>query len=82
MAVVFADVIEQAFKLTTEDKLALIENLLISLDGDPDAEPAALASGWDEEIAHRIAAIDKGEAEMIDGEEVFARLRAILARPR
>lgn len=81
MAVVFADVNEQALKLTPDEKRALIESLVISLDSDPDADPAEIARAWDEEIARRIEAVDRGEVEMIDGEEVFARLRTILARP-
>lgn len=81
MAVVFANVNEQALQLTPDEKRALIESLVISLDSDPDADPQEIARAWDEEIARRIEGIDRGEVEMIDGDEVFARLRAILARP-
>ncbi len=81
MAVVFANVNEQALQLTPDEKRALIESLVISLDRDPDADPQEIARAWDEEIARRIDAMDKGEVEMIDGDEVFARLRTILTRP-
>lgn len=81
MAVVFANVNEQALQLKPDEKRALIESLVISLDCDPDADPQEVARAWDEEIARRVEAMDRGEVEMIDGDEVFARLRAILARP-
>jgi putative addiction module component (TIGR02574 family) len=80
MAVVFANVNEQAMQLAPDEKRALIESLVISLDCDPDADPQEVAQLWDEEIARRIDAIDKGEVEMFDGEEVFARLREMLTR--
>jgi putative addiction module component (TIGR02574 family) len=81
MTVEFATVNEQALRLTPNEKRELIESLVISLDCDPDADPQAIAQAWDEEIARRVDAMDKGEVEMIDGDEVFARLRAILTRP-
>lgn len=81
MAVMYANVNEQALQLTPDEKRALIESLVISLDCDPDADPEAIARAWDEEIARRVEEMDKGEVEMIDGDEVFARLRTILARP-
>lgn len=80
MAVVFANVNEQAMQLAPDEKRALIESLVISLDCDPDADPQEIARLWDEEIGRRIDEIDRGEVEMIDGEEVFARLRKMLTR--
>jgi len=81
MAVVFATVNEQAMQLTPDEKKALIESLVISLDCDPDADPEHIARAWDDEIARRVDALDRGEVEIIDGDEVFARLRTILTRP-
>jgi putative addiction module component (TIGR02574 family) len=82
MAVVFATIKEQAMQLSPEEKRALIESLVISMDCDPDATPEQIARAWDEEIERRVDAMDKGDVEMIDGDEVFARLRAMLTRPR
>lgn len=81
MAVVFANVNEQALQLTPDEKRALIESLVISLDCDPEADPQAVARAWDEEIARRVEEMDNGDVEMIDGDEVLARLRNILTRP-
>jgi putative addiction module component (TIGR02574 family) len=82
MAVVFATVNEQAMQLSPDEKRALIESLVISMDCDPDADPEEIARAWDEEIARRVDAMDRGEVEMIDGDEVFARLRTMLTRQR
>jgi putative addiction module component (TIGR02574 family) len=82
MAVVFATVNEQAMQLSPDEKKALIESLVISMDCDPDTNPEEIARAWDEEIERRVDDMDKGEVEMIDGDEVFARLRTMLTRPR
>ena len=79
MTVAFSDINMQALQLSADDKRALIENLVISLDGDPDANPEEVARAWDVEIAHRIEEMDNGEVESIDGDEVFARNNALLA---
>ena len=81
MAVVFANVNEQALRLTPDEKRALIESLAISLDCDSDADPQEIARAWDVEIARRVDETDRGEGRSIDGDEVFARLRTILTRP-
>lgn len=81
MVVVFANVNEQALQLTPDEKRALIESLVISLDCDPGADPQEIARAWDVEIARRVDEMDRGEGESIDGDEVFARLRTILTRP-
>jgi putative addiction module component (TIGR02574 family) len=81
MAVVFANVNEQALQLTPDEKRALIESLVISLDRDPDADSEVIARAWDEEIGRRVDAMDRGEVKFVDGDEVFARLRTILTRP-
>jgi len=51
-------------------ELSLIE----SLDGPPDE---GADEAWRVEIERRIGQIERGEVELIPGEEVFARLRVI-----
>jgi len=51
-----------------EVALSLIE----SLDGSPDE---GADEAWRVEIERRISQIERGEVELIPGEEVFARLR-------
>lgn len=63
---------EMASKLTEEDRAALALSILESLDGPPDAD---VEDAWRVEIERRIGQIERGEVQLIPGEEVFARLR-------
>ena len=82
MSVVLADINAKALELSPEDKRELILNLVTSLDCEPDADPEGIARAWDVEIARRVAQLDKGEVECIDGEEVFARVDELLRGTR
>ena len=82
MSVIFADINAQALDLSPEEKRELILNLVISLDCDPDADPAEIARAWDLEIERRVEQMDKGEVEWIDGDEVFAQVDAMLRAGR
>ena len=62
---------EQARKLTPEERLALVEDLLDSLH-PTDAEIDRL---WAEESRDRLAAYRRGEIEAISFEEVLNNLR-------
>ena len=62
MAVMYDNVNEQALQLTPDEKRALIESLVISLDCDPDADPEAIARAWDEEIARRVEEMDRAKS--------------------
>jgi hypothetical protein len=68
--------------LSPADRRALIDELVISLDCDADADPLDIERAWDEEIARRVEAADKGDVQWIDGETVLAEMRAILAPRR
>lgn len=63
---------QKAARLTDSERAELALSLIESLDGpaDPDVEEA-----WRVEIERRIGQIDRGEVELIPGDEVFARLR-------
>jgi putative addiction module component (TIGR02574 family) len=69
---VLAELKEKAAKLSEEERAELALALIESLDGptDLDAEEA-----WRVEIERRIAQVDRGEVELIPGDEVFERLR-------
>jgi putative addiction module component (TIGR02574 family) len=49
-----SDVLEQALKLSTEERALLAAELLASVDGEPDADAA---SAWAAEIDARIARV-------------------------
>lgn len=77
MATSLAEIEEQVRELSRNDKAALIRMLIGELDGapEPDVEKA-----WIAEAKKRHQELLDGRAKGIPGEQVFARVRAILAR--
>jgi putative addiction module component (TIGR02574 family) len=67
-----AELKRKAALLSDAERAELALSLIESLDGpaDPDVEKA-----WRSEIERRVAQIERGEVELIPGDEVFARLR-------
>ncbi len=67
-----AELKAKASELSEAERAELALALIESLDGlaDPDAEEA-----WAEEIEHRVAQIERGEVELVPGDQVFANLR-------
>jgi putative addiction module component (TIGR02574 family) len=72
MASTLSDLKRKAAQLPEQERAELALSLIESLDGpaDPDVEEA-----WAQEIERRVRQIEKGEAELIPAEEVFARIR-------
>jgi putative addiction module component (TIGR02574 family) len=65
---------QAAAKLSESERAELALALIESLD--PDIEDGVdVEKAWLDEIARRSAEIDRGEAELIPGDEVFARIR-------
>jgi putative addiction module component (TIGR02574 family) len=62
--------LDEALALSAEERAALVEALSESL------EPVALSAEWQDEIQRRIAAIERGETQLVSWEDVRARLRA------
>ena len=62
----------KASQLSEAERAELALSLIESLDGpaDPDVEEA-----WRLEIERRVGQIERGEVQLIPGDEVFARLR-------
>lgn len=69
------DLREQALSLPENERAELARDLIRSLDGeaDPDA-----AKKWADEIQRRAHAVLDGTAELVDGHEALARVRARL----
>ena len=74
MSPAFREIEEQAKSLPPEDRARLAESLLESLQPEGVAEVKA---AWEKEIQARVAAYQRGEAEVIDGKTVLAELRQI-----
>jgi putative addiction module component (TIGR02574 family) len=62
-------VVEDALELPADARIGLVDRILASLNlpTRPDIDTM-----WSEEAERRVAEIDRGEVEMIPGEEVFA----------
>ncbi len=67
------ELLKRAMALPPEDRAAMANSLLESLDetADEDAEAA-----WDDEIKRRVDDIRSGRVKTIPGEQVLARLNA------
>jgi putative addiction module component (TIGR02574 family) len=63
-------VLDQALKLPANDRAALVENLILSLD-KPDP---ILDAQWLREAEDRLAAYHSGELVAVDVEQVFGEL--------
>jgi len=72
MADTLAELKQKASELSEAERADLALSLIETLDGpaDPDVEEA-----WRVEIERRIGQIDRGEVQLIPGDEVFAKLR-------
>lgn len=80
MGAILKDLEEQALRLPPKERGELIHRLIVSLDGEPEDSPEAIAKAWDEEIARRVAEIDAGTAKLIPHEEVFAEIDDLLRK--
>lgn len=63
----------EALKLTVDERAALAQRLLASLDEDAEIEDA-----WAAEIERRIADVESGAVQVIPIAEALARVRAAL----
>ena len=71
MSTTVQHVAEQAMQLSSEDREALVERLIASL------EPAeSLHPEWREEISRRVAEMDAGRTRFIPADEAMADLAA------
>ena len=67
-------------RLPPKERGELIHRLIVSLEGDPEDSPEAIAQAWDEEIARRVADMEAGRTQWIPAEEVFKEVDAIIAK--
>jgi putative addiction module component (TIGR02574 family) len=70
MSVPTETLLRQALELPANDRAALVESLIVSLD-KPDP---ALDALWLTEAESRLAAYRSGELSAVDADEVFAEL--------
>ena len=71
MAAISNEIFERALALPPEERAALADSLIESLDTETDADASEL---WDEEIRNRVAELDAGSVQTIPWPDVRARL--------
>jgi len=74
MAISYAELEEQARKLSAEERAQLADALLESLH---ETRIAEVEAAWTVEIERRVAAYERGEATLVPADEVFAKARRI-----
>ncbi|MFM9940632.1 MAG: addiction module protein [Hyphomicrobiaceae bacterium] len=70
MNAIVKSLVDQAQKLTPEERLQIVDEILLSLPPDPEIERQ-----WVEEVQDRIEAVQRGELALVDADEVFRKLR-------
>ena len=79
VATLIEELTAQALRLSPSDREMLLCSLIASIDGEPQDTPEAIARAWDEEIVRRLADLETGKTTSVPAEEVFARIRALIA---
>ena len=80
MGAILKDIEAQALQSSLKERSELAHRLLVSLDGEPEDTPEAIAQAWDEEIARRVAEIDAGTAKLVPHEVVVAEIDELLKK--
>jgi len=72
MSTVLDELKQKATQLSESERAELALSLIEPLDGEADT---GIDEAWQAEIDRRVAEIDRGDVQLIPGDEVFARLR-------
>lgn len=73
------DLKARALQLAPPDRDELVRVLIASIDDEPEGSPEEIVQAWDEEIARRIADFEAGKTKGVPAEQVFAKIRALIA---
>ena len=72
-------IVDEARKLTPQERLELFDLLEVEFAGDQgDGTPEQVEAAWLEEVERRIAQAERGETTFVDAEEVLARMRQLI----
>jgi putative addiction module component (TIGR02574 family) len=82
MASVFDEVAAKAKQLSSRERARLIEELIRSLEGEPEGTPEETAAAWDAEIARRVDDMEAGRVEWVSHEQFMAEVRATIEAAR
>lgn len=65
-------VLEEALKLSPNERAEVVEQLIASLEEAPETD---VEQAWQEEVQRRLQQVERGEVKTIPWEEVQQRLR-------
>jgi putative addiction module component len=69
-------IVEEARKLSPQERLELFDLLEATFAGDEgDGTPEKVEAAWLKEVEERVARVERGEAVLVDYEDVMARAR-------
>ena len=75
-------ILEEARKLTLDEREELVLRLQVELDGDEsEGTPEEIEAAWMEEVERRAAAFERGETTSRPYEEMMADLRKLFPKP-
>jgi len=77
MSTLVEELSARAKTLSAEDRARLAEELLESLDQEPESEVEA---AWDREIERRVAEVESGAVKLVSAEDVHAEARRLIRR--
>lgn len=77
-----ADYIAAGRALDADERLEAAHQLLLSVDQDTSADQADIDTAWGEVVDRRVAEILGGTADLVDGREAHAQVRAEIAALR
>lgn len=77
MPTLVEDLSAQAKTLPAEDRARLVEELLESLDPEPES---GVEAAWDREIERRVAEVESGQVILIPADEVYAEAERLIRR--
>ena len=69
-------IVEEARKLTSEERRQLVDILEVELNCEQEGTPEEIEAAWLQEIQERIAKSERGETTAVELEEAIARARA------
>jgi len=67
----------RAKTLSVQDRARLAEELLASLDQEPDS---VVEAAWDRELQRRLAEVESGTVTLVRSEDVHAEARRLIRR--
>jgi putative addiction module component (TIGR02574 family) len=73
-----SDLLKRALTLTTEERAALANSLLDSLEDGLETQKKSVQEAWDEEVARRMQEIRDGKAVTVPWEQLRRELNSMV----